>query len=304
MAVQERVDRVGESPVDGDSIEFIGNATVLIRYGGLTLLTDPNFVHRGVEVPLGYGLSTVRLTNPSMEIDQLPPLDLVVLSHHHGDHFDEVAEQRLDRSLPIVTTPSAAETLRGLGFGAVRGLETWRSLEVTRGDVRLRVTALPGQHASGVLSVALPDVMGSLLEFWRTPAEEGGRRRGRRSARAAATKADGNGPQGAAAPSLRLYISGDTIVFEGLQEIARRHPEPDVALLHLGGTRVMGLTVTMDAEQGVELLRLLKPKMAIPIHYNDYEAFKSPLSDFVTLANRAGWDGRVSYLLHGDRFML
>ncbi|HET6380271.1 MAG TPA: MBL fold metallo-hydrolase [candidate division Zixibacteria bacterium] len=292
MAVQQRVDRVGESPADGDSIELIGNATVLIRYGAFTILTDPNFVHRGVEVPLGYGLSTVRLTNPAMEIDQLPPLDLVLLSHHHGDHFDEVAERRLDRTIPIVTTPSAADTLRGQGFGAARGLETWRSVELAKGEDRLRISAMPGQHASGVISVALPDVMGSLLEFWRG-ADASRTPRRRRPA------ADGDRP-----PSLRLYISGDTVVYDGLDEIPRRHPEIDLALLHLGGTRVVGATVSMDAEQGVDLLRRVRPRMAIPIHYADYEAFKSPLADFVAAVNAAGWDDRVSYLLAGDRFVL
>ncbi len=280
MAIQERVDRVGESPVDGDSIEFIGNATVLIRYGGITLLTDPNFGHRGTEVQLGYGSGTVRLTDPSMEVDHLPDVDAVILSHHHGDHFDAVSEQRLDRSIPIVTTPAAAQSLRDLGFDAVRPLETWQATELTKGDARLRITALPGQHAPGMLSVALPEVMGSLLEFWRGATDEGER------------------------PSLRLYVTGDTILYDGLNEIAERHPDIDLALVHLGGTRVMGLTVSMDAEQGMELLQMLEPRMAIPIHYSDYEAFKSPLSDFVALVNEAGWDGRVSYLLHGDRFVL
>ena len=74
-----------------DSLTFIGNATVLLRVAELTILTDPNFIHRGEEVPLGYGLSTTRLTDPAMEIEDLPPLDLVLLSHFHGDHSDRVA---------------------------------------------------------------------------------------------------------------------------------------------------------------------------------------------------------------------
>ena len=84
------------------SIFFIGNATVLIKYAGFTILTDPTFIHMHEKVPLGYGLDTTRLTNPAMEINQLPPLDLVLLSHFHGDHFDQVAIRELDKSLPIV----------------------------------------------------------------------------------------------------------------------------------------------------------------------------------------------------------
>lgn len=263
-------------PPASDSIQFIGNATVLLRYRGLTILTDPNFIHRGEKIALGYGLSATRLTDPAMEIEDLPPLDLVVLSHFHGDHFDQVAEERLDRGLPIITTPDAADTLATKGFTGSLPLETWQSHEVRGDDVRLRVTAMPAQHAPGLLTIALPQVMGSLLEFWPAAASV------------------------SAQPSLRLYITGDTIIYEGLREIPERHPEIDVALLHLGGTRVMGLTVTMDAEQGVEMLRTVRPKLAIPIHYNDYDAFKSPLEDFVSAARDGGFEDRIRYLRHGE----
>ncbi|GAA2773478.1 MBL fold metallo-hydrolase [Nonomuraea dietziae] len=71
-------------------VRFIGNATTLIRYKGFTLLTDPNFLHRGQRAYLGYGLTSRRLTEPALDISQLPPLDAVVLSHMHGDHWDRV----------------------------------------------------------------------------------------------------------------------------------------------------------------------------------------------------------------------
>ena len=116
MAIQQR-DPTGEPPAATESwLQFIGNATVLLHSHGFTLLTDPNFVHAGEKVPIGYGLTTTRLQDPALEIEDLPPIDLVLLSHYHGDHFDQVAEERLDRSLPIVTTPEAANTLSGKGF--------------------------------------------------------------------------------------------------------------------------------------------------------------------------------------------
>ena len=102
--------------VASGSIYFIGNATVLIRYGGFTVLTDPTFIHMHEQVSIGYGMHSTRLTNPAMEIQDLPPLDLLLLSHFHGDHFDQVAEQELDKSLPIVTTPEAAKALNERGF--------------------------------------------------------------------------------------------------------------------------------------------------------------------------------------------
>jgi L-ascorbate metabolism protein UlaG (beta-lactamase superfamily) len=93
--------------LDNGSIFFVGNATVLIRYAGFTILTDPTFIHMHDKVHLGYGLHSTRLTNPAMDIKELPTLDLIVLSHFHGDHFDQVAVHELDKSVPIVTTSHA-----------------------------------------------------------------------------------------------------------------------------------------------------------------------------------------------------
>lgn len=60
-----------KSASDG-SILFIGNATVLIRCGEFQILTDPTFIHKHEKVAIGYGLHSTRLTNPALEIHQLP----------------------------------------------------------------------------------------------------------------------------------------------------------------------------------------------------------------------------------------
>jgi L-ascorbate metabolism protein UlaG (beta-lactamase superfamily) len=256
------------------SLQFIGTATVLLRYAGFTILTDPNFLHRGDHVHLGYGLKSRRLTNPAMELENLPALDLVLLSHMHEDHFDRLVERRLDRSVPIVTTRAAAAELRGKGFQATHGLNRWESLTVTKGDMRLRITAMPGTHAPGILSSFLPPVMGSMLEFQ-------------------------NGPT---STLYRVYISGDTLLYDDLKEIPRRYPDINLGLFHLGGTRVMGLMVTMDANQGIGAIRLIRPRMAIPIHYNDYTVFNSKLEDFMKAVKNAGLENKVHYLHHGETY--
>jgi L-ascorbate metabolism protein UlaG (beta-lactamase superfamily) len=80
--------------------------------------------------------------------------------------------------------------------------------------------------------------------------------------------------------AFRIYITADTVFFDELKKIPRRFPDIDVALLHLGGTMFFGpLMVTMDPSQGVEVIRLVKPKTAIPIHYDDYSAFEFALGD-------------------------
>ena len=214
------------------TVFFVGTATVLFRLGGYTILTDPNFLHQGDHVHLGYGLVAKRLTEPALEIDQLPPLDLVVLSHYHGD----------------------------------------QSVEITKpGAMPLTITAMPGQHGPSAVSWLLPPVMGSLLEFGD-------------------------------APPFRLFISGDTLIHEEFRKIPERVRGIDLALLHLGGTRILGVYVTMDAAQGVEALRILDPAAAIPIHYDDYSVFKSPLEDFQQAVRAAGLEHRVHYLRHGETF--
>ncbi len=256
------------------SVFFIGTATTIIRYAGFTILTDPNFLHRGDHARLGYGLRSERLTDPAVDIEDLPPLDLVLLSHMHDDHFDHIAAERLDRMIPIITTRHARRALKRRGFKEARALKTWQSLEVRKGETLLRITSMPGTHAPGPLARLLPPVMGSLLE-WETPAGQN---------------------------LLRMYISGDTLVHNRLKEIPKRHPDIDLALLHLGGTRVLGLMVTMDARQGVEALRIIAPTIAIPIHYNDYSVFKSSLEDFKQEVRKAGLEDHIRYLAHGETY--
>jgi L-ascorbate metabolism protein UlaG (beta-lactamase superfamily) len=258
------------------SVLFVGNATVLIRYAGFCLLTDPNFLRRGERAHLGYGLRSERLTDPAFELERLPRLDLCLLSHLHEDHFDRRVALQLDRDLPIVTTVQAAATLAGRGFARVVPLAPWESLQVDKGGARLRITAMPARHGPRLVSRLLPAVNGSLLEFVENQSRQ---------------------------TRYRLYISGDTVAVDELRPIASRFPDIDLALLHLGGARLRGLLVSMDAEQGVRLLRLLAPRRAIPIHYNDYAIFKSPLSDFERRAKEAGLRDAVTFLAHGETYV-
>jgi len=256
------------------SIFFIGTATVLLRYAGFTILTDPNFLHQGDHVHLGFGLTSPRLTNPAIEMDMLPPFDFVILSHLHDDHFDRFVQQHLDKGTTIVTTPEAAVALRRKCFSMLEPLHTWETLTITKGDYTLRITAMPGKHGPGILNSVLPSVMGSMLEFQNN----------------------------AGKTLLRLYITGDTLLHDHLQEIPQRYPDIDLALLHLGGTRIFGILLTMDAMQGIEAIKLINPREAVPLHYNDYPVFKSPLEDSKELVKLSGLEDRVHYIAHGDTY--
>lgn len=260
-------------------ITFVGNATTLISAGGLTLLTDPNFLHQGQHAYLGYGLVSKRRHNPALTIDQLPPLDAIVLSHMHGDHWDRVAQKGLDHSLPVITTPHAANRLRRRGFGNALGLSTWQTHAIRKDDIGLSLTSLPGRHAPAPVNRMLPPVMGTMLEF--TSADQSTRR--------------------------RLYISGDTLLVEELKEIPVRFDTIDAGVLHLGGTRLpagrrlpFGLTVTMDGRQGTELVDMLKLPKVIPVHFDDYTVFASPLADFTDEMKQHGMADRIIEMDRGD----
>jgi L-ascorbate metabolism protein UlaG (beta-lactamase superfamily) len=252
------------------SLEFVGTATTLLRLGPFTLLTDPNFLHRGQRAYLGKGLFSKRLTEPSLQPADLPRLDAVLLSHLHGDHFDRVARAQLDRSLPVLTTSAAARTLTSWGFAAARPMITWESVRLDDPEASLSITSVPGQHAPGPLRPVLPPVMGSVLEL-----------------------DDGSGSP------FRLYVSGDTLCRPWLREVVARTGPLDAAVVHLGGTRVLGVLVTMDGKQGADLVRLLLPRVTVPVHFDDYTVFRSPLQDFLDRCRARGVPSEIRTVTRG-----
>ena len=260
------------------SLTFVGNATTLIHWGPFTLLTDPNFLHAGQRAHLGYGLVSKRLREPALQVHELPRLDAVVLSHLHGDHWDRVARRGLDSDVPIITTTHAARRLSGRqGFPRSVGLETWQSHTLVEEQSTLRVTSLPGAHAFGLVGRLLPPVMGSLLEFGDTTG----------------------------AVEQRVYLTGDTLMYDGVREIARRHPDIHLAVVHLGGTTLPGgIVVTMDGEQGAELLDTVRPRIAVPVHVDDYTVFRSPLSAFTDAVRRRGLTGLVRVVDRGETVLI
>ncbi len=257
------------------SLEFIGTATTVLRLGPFTLLTDPNFLHQGDRAYLGKGLFSQRRTEPSLQPGELPPVDAVVLSHLHGDHFDRIARRELDHGLPVFTTPPAAEKLARWGFGQVVGMRTWTEQVLESGTARLRVVSVPGEHAPGWARSLMPRVMGSVLEL----SEDTGR-------------------------PFRVYITGDTLYRSSLREVTDQCGPVDAMVIHLGGTRVVGLLVTMDDVQGADLVDLIRPEMTVPIHYDDYSVFRSPLKDFVSIWRTRRLPGTLRTVTRGQTVSL
>jgi L-ascorbate metabolism protein UlaG (beta-lactamase superfamily) len=259
--------------VEEASLEFVGTATTILRLGPFGLLTDPNFLHRGQLAYLGKGLFSRRLTEPALQPSELPPLDAVVLSHLHGDHFDRVARRELDRELPVLTTPAAARRLAKWGFAA-EAFRTWESTVLERDGWRLGITATPGVHGPGPVRHLMPPVIGTVLTLER----------------------DGR-------PLHRTYVSGDTLCRPWLREVGERLGPLDAAVLHLGGTRALGVLVTMDGRQGADLTELLDPAVTVPIHHDDYGVFRSPVSEFHAECSRRGLRS-VRPVARGERISL
>lgn len=107
----------------------------------------------------------------------------------------------------------------------------------------------------------------------------------------------------------RIYISGDTLMVDELKEIPERYAGQniDLMLIHLGGTTIPSpkmplLMVTMDAKQGLQLVQLINPDLTIPVHYDDYDVFLSPLEDFKKEMDEAGLGDKVIYLDRKDQY--
>jgi len=255
-------------------VYFIGNATTLIRFGGLTILTDPAFMHAGTHTYLGHGIWARREVEPACQVADLPPVDLVLLSHFHGDHFDEAAARDLDRDLPVISTADAVAKLQPLGFGQGYALGTWQSHQVQKGQARLEVTAMPAKHAAeDAVAALLMPVNGHLLEFSRNDNL-----------------------------LYRLYITGDTMLIDELADIRRSYPDIDLGLIHAGGTTLFMTVVTMTGEQAVRAVEIIRPRTAIPIHYDDYSVFMSGLDDVKAAAARSSADAAFHYLAHGETY--
>jgi L-ascorbate metabolism protein UlaG (beta-lactamase superfamily) len=184
---------------------------------------------------------------------------------------DRVAEEKLDKNPPIATTMHVADDLAGKGFRETYPLDSCETITIHKVEVYLDIASTPGRHGPPVVSKALSPVIGCMLEF-----HVGG------------------------TTAIRLYITGDTLVYDALKGIPQWYPDIDIAVLHLGGTKILGLLVTMDAKQGIEAVELFDAETSIPIHYDDYTVFKSSLEEFKQAMRKAGLEDRVKYVDRGD----
>jgi len=223
-------------------LTHIGGPTVLIEVGAWRLLTDPTFDAPGRRYFFGWGTMSRKLAGPAIPAGDLAPIDAVLLTHdHHDDNLDTAGRAMLPSAGVVVTTVSGAKRLGGES----RGLEPWGTTRLEApGRPAIEITATPCRHGPPLSHPIVGDVVGFAL---RWDGQEHG----------------------------VLWISGDTVLYDGVREVDRL--QVDTALLHLGGVRfpVSGpVRYTMTAHDAVELCSLVRPRTAIPIHYEGWKHFR------------------------------
>jgi L-ascorbate metabolism protein UlaG (beta-lactamase superfamily) len=224
-------------------ITHIGGPTVLIEVGGWRLLTDPTFDPPGRKYNFGWGTSSHKLTAPAIPAADLAPIDAVLLSHdHHDDNLDDAGRALLPSAGTVVTTVPGAKRLGG----ETRGLAPWATTRLeAEGRVPIEITATPCRHGPPGSRPIVGDVIGFAL---RWEGQEHG----------------------------VFWISGDTVLYDGVRQVAERL-DVDTAVLHLGGVRfpISGpLRYTMTAGEAVRLCGLMHPRTVIPIHYEGWKHFR------------------------------
>lgn len=223
---------------------YIDTACVLLDIDGYRIMTDPTLDKAGQFYHHGFGAFSKKTASPSIAMEHLPVADCILLSHHqHKDNFDHQGRKYAEQVNTIFSTVAASKKMPG-----VKGLKPWDAIHLqTPGGTQITITAVPAQHHPHWLPEFFSGpVIGFVLEC-----------------RGATEKT--------------IYISGDTVFFRGMAQIAERFPHIDVAILHVGAARFRYLTgngrYTMHGKDMVKAIALLKPKVVIPVHHSGWSHF-------------------------------
>lgn len=252
------------------SLTYIGGPTALLEMGELRLLTDPTFDPAGTAYPTK--VYTLRKTaGPALDPKSLGRIDVVLLSHdHHVDNLDQAGRAILKGVGRVLTTPTGAERL---GNHAI-GLKPWQSIDLPTRDGRvLRVIGTPARH--GPAGGDRGPVTGFVLVLTESP----------KSA---------------------IYISGDTVWYEGVAEVSRRF-STKIAILNMGAARVLEVGpahLTFTAEEAVEVARAFTGATIIPLHYEGWEHWSESRRQIEDAFTLAGLEDRLQWIEPGARTQL
>ena len=252
---EQRLNRAYPPPPDsvreGEvAVTFVGHACFLIRTDRCTVLTDPFLSERASPLPW---LGPKRVRPPGLALAQLPPLDVVLLSHNHYDHMDLPALRALWRRpgptgtpMRIVTGLGNGRYLAGKGLAGASELDWWEAVSLRDG---VTITFVPAQHWS---SRSLRDRRRTL---WGGFFVESG-------------------------PS-RIYFAGDSGFCPWFRTIGERLGAPDVALLPIGAYEprwFMG-SQHMNPAEAVQAHRDLGARQSIGMHFGTIQLTEEPIDE-------------------------
>jgi L-ascorbate metabolism protein UlaG (beta-lactamase superfamily) len=249
------------SPV---KITLIGGPTALIEVGGFRLLTDPTF-----DAPGDYPMPHVTLTKtgqPALTPLQIGHIDAVLLSHdQHADNLDHTGRAILNTVGQVFTTVVGAARLQG----GVQGLAPWDTRELTKPDGSwMRITATPARHGPVGIEPFAGEVIGFVLTF----------------------KDDGIKP---------IYLTGDTVWYDGVAEVARRF-QAGIVMPFAGSARTRGpFNLTMNVNDVIETADAFPGALVVPLHYEGWAHFTEGRGDLEKSFAALGFGARLKFLEPG-----
>lgn len=252
-------------------VTHYGTATVLLETDGLRILTDPVFDPSGTKHQFGPAFpstktySSRQLPAPLGGGEPGSDLDAVLLSHdQHGDNLDAKGREILANAPRIITTRAAKGRL-GPTDDRVVAVAPFESTRIEKGGTGLKVTATPARHGPPLSLPFVGSVIGFLVET---------------------------------ADSMRVYITGDTVLFGGVRDVAARF-DVDVAVLHLGCASWGPLRFTMNAREGEAFARAFPRARILPVHYEGWTHFAETRADVERTFASAGLADRLTWLEPG-----
>ena len=242
-------------------ITLIGGPTALIEIGEFRLLTDPTF-----DAPGEYKLPHVTLkktSHPALTAEQIGRVDAVLLSHdQHADNFDHAGRAYAMQAPRLLTTIVGAKRLGGVAEGLAPG----ESTKLTNPAGTLTVTATPARHGPAGIEPLAGDVIGFVLSL---------------------------------AGSRPIYITGDTVWYEGVGEVARRF-QAGLVLLFAGAAKTRGaFHLTMDANDALDTAHAFPDATIVPLHYEGWAHFSQSGDDLVQSFKALGIGARLRLLEPG-----
>jgi L-ascorbate metabolism protein UlaG (beta-lactamase superfamily) len=244
-------------------ITLIGGPTALIDFAGGRFLTDPTFDEPGDY--LG-GVTLRKSRGAAVPVSEIGSVDAVLLSHdQHADNLDHSGRALLSQVPKTLTTPAGAARL---GRGS-QGLDPWQTFEMpTNTGSRILITATPARHGPPGIEKIAGDVTGFLLE---EPESGGG-----------------------------IYITGDTVFFDGVAEVARRF-KPFLILAFAGAARTRGpFNLTMSADDLLNLAAAFPDAAIVPLHTEGWEHFTQTADDLLQAFRFFSLSDRLKVILPGQ----